>query len=54
MAKGSTVVPPDAAVAHGHWRVTRGAETLSGPHALVLRKSNANGSIVSDTTTSAG
>jgi len=47
------ILPPDAAVAHGRWRVTRGAETLSGLYTLVLRKRGASWYIVSDTTTSA-
>jgi ketosteroid isomerase-like protein len=47
------ILSPDAAIAHGNWRVTRDGETLSGLYTLVLRKMDGNWFIVSDTTTSA-
>lgn len=47
------ILSPDAAVAHGRWTVSREGETLTGLYTLILRKSDGDWMIVSDTTTSA-
>ncbi len=47
------VLSPDAAIAHGHWQLTRAVDAPSGLYTLVLRKIDGNWRIVSDTTTSA-
>lgn len=47
------LLSPDAAIAHGHWRLERDGEDPSGLYTLVLRKFDGEWLIVSDTTTSA-
>lgn len=48
------LLSPDAAVAHGRWKLTRADDTPGGLYTLVLRKIAGRWVIVSDTTTSAG
>ncbi|MBB41107.1 MAG: DUF4440 domain-containing protein [Hyphomonas sp.] len=45
---------PDAAVAHGRWKLTGREGTPWGLYTLVLRKMGGTWKIISDTTTSAG
>lgn len=47
------LVSPDAAIAHGRWKVTTGEGSSTGLYTLVLRKMDGEWLIVSDTTTSA-
>lgn len=47
------LLAPDAAIAHGRWKLTRAGDTPSGLYTLVLRKIGGDWKIVSDTTTSA-
>jgi len=47
------ILSPDAAIAHGHWALTRDGDAPSGLYTLVLRKFDGAWRIVSDTTTSA-
>lgn len=47
------LLSPDAAIAHGHWQLTRDGDAPSGLYTLVLRKFGDDWRIVSDTTTSA-
>ena len=47
------LLAPDAAIAHGSWRLTRAGDKPSGLYTLILRKIGGQWRIVSDTTTSA-
>jgi ketosteroid isomerase-like protein len=47
------VLSPDAAIAHGAWRLDRAGDRPSGLYTLVMRKIDGEWLIVSDTTTSA-
>ena len=47
------VLSPDAAVAHGRWKLERAGDTPSGLYTLVMRRIDGDWKIVSDTTTSA-
>ncbi|KCZ90633.1 YybH family protein [Hyphomonas johnsonii] len=47
------LLAPDAAIAHGAWRLDRAGDTPSGLYTLVMRKIEGAWLIVSDTTTSA-
>jgi len=48
------ILSPDAAIAHGAWRLDRAGDQPSGLYTLVMRKIGGEWLIVSDTTTSAG
>lgn len=48
------ILSPDAAIAHGAWKLERAGDTPSGLYTLVLRKFGEDWKIISDTTTSAG
>ncbi|MEH6408992.1 MAG: nuclear transport factor 2 family protein [Hyphomonas sp.] len=48
------ILSPDAAIAHGAWRLDRAGDRPSGLYTLVMRKIGGEWLIVSDTTTSAG
>ncbi|MFH1518274.1 MAG: nuclear transport factor 2 family protein [Pseudomonadota bacterium] len=48
------ILSPDAAIAHGAWRLDRPGDRPSGLYTLVMRKIGGEWLIVSDTTTSAG
>tara|TARA_R110000787_G_scaffold24931_14_gene70232 strand:+ start:12450 stop:12923 length:474 start_codon:yes stop_codon:yes gene_type:complete len=48
------ILSPDAAIAHGSWRLDRAGDQPSGLYTLVMRKIDGEWLIVSDTTTSAG
>ncbi|MCA8904418.1 MAG: nuclear transport factor 2 family protein [Hyphomonas sp.] len=48
------LLSPDAAVAHGRWKLERDGDEPSGLYTLILRKFGGDWKIVSDTTTSAG
>ena len=47
------ILAPDAAIAHGAWKLERAEDTPSGLYTLVLRKFGDDWKIISDTTTSA-
>lgn len=47
------ILSPDAAIAHGAWRLDRAGDRPSGLYTLVMRKIDGAWLIVSDTTTSA-
>lgn len=47
------LLSPDAAVAHGRWRLDRESDTPSGLYTLILGKFDGQWKITSDTTTSA-
>lgn len=47
------LLAPDAAIAHGSWKLERAGDTPSGLYTLVLRKFGDAWKIISDTTTSA-
>lgn len=47
------ILSPDAAIAHGRWQLERAGDAPSGLYTLVLRKTDGDWVIVSDTTTSA-
>ena len=47
------ILSPDAAIAHGHWKLEGRDGTPSGLYTLVMRKIDGAWKIVSDTTTSA-
>lgn len=47
------ILAPDAAIAHGAWKLERADDTPSGLYTLVLRKFSDDWKIISDTTTSA-
>ncbi|MEZ5998799.1 MAG: nuclear transport factor 2 family protein [Hyphomonas sp.] len=47
------LLAPDAAIAHGHWKLVRDGDEPSGLYTLVMRKFGPDWKIVSDTTTSA-
>ena len=48
------ILSPDAAIAHGAWRLDRAGDRPSGLYTLVMRKIGGEWLIVSDTRTSAG
>ena len=48
------VLSPDAAIAHGRWKLEGREGTPWGLYTLVMRKIDGEWKIVSDTTTSAG
>jgi len=47
------LLAPDAAIAHGSWKLERAGDAPSGLYTLVMRKFGDDWKIISDTTTSA-